>query len=148
MYAIEIPDSSLDFVSQLLCKLIDLFDDYIFINCTESPLKELSYLTVNSIYYRLVDNKCIKELIDEKNYIESYKLDKIDQQGYTLNQYIEMCILYELENIIVVSKNMYQKFDESIIELQPDITISICPDGLNEIQITGNLSLIDKIIKC
>ena len=142
MYIIKIPNNlnKYDYVCKLLNKLLKQFDEYDFCNCTVSPINEYSYVKINDIYYRKI--KSIPEVcIDELNYIESYKNENLKSQGITLQDYIEMCKLFELEKIILI-----EKFEDKVKNLLPLATILICPDGLSEMHFDGQDKILASIV--
>ncbi len=143
MYIIKIPSNvnKLDFVNKLLNKLLNVFNDYELMNCTESPLNEYAYFEYKGMYYRKIMRENSIVVINEANYVDSYEKENLMSQGISLQEYIEMNMLFELEKILVVSK-----FDEQIDSLLPLITISICPDGLNEVHFSGQETLLNNLI--
>lgn len=148
MRIINIPSkiNKLAFVYNLLFKLLDEFKEYDFFNSTKSPISELSYTEHNGLFYRKIQKIDIIKLIDESNYINSYKADGLDKQGYTLMEYISFCLLFELEEIIVVDKNITDDVFTSINEQESLVTLLICPDGLDEIHIIGEKDFLNVIV--
>ena len=138
---IEIPNKTnkYNFVCELLDLLQNTFCMYEFINCTQSPLNDFDYSENNGLYYR---NLSIKLNIDisDPDYIKSYDKDNLLSQGISLQEYIDMCLLFELEEVMLISQK-----SNPINLLSPLITISICPDGLNEIHFSGNQVLLNEI---
>jgi len=147
MKKINIPSKTnkLAFLYNLLFKLLDEFKEYDFINFTKSPISELSYTEHKGLFYRKIQKIDIIKFIDESNYINSYKADGLDKQGYTLMEYISSCLLFELEKIIVVDKNITDDIFTSINEQESLVTLLICPDGLDEIHIIGEKDLLNVI---
>lgn len=149
MNRIELPKNAnkLKFVYSVLRVLLDEFNDCAIINRTESPIKEYEYENHDGYYYRLIDINDFSKCADRANYIEPYRLDKMHHQGFTIDQYIEMCWLFELEEIIVVKKNGTRTSIDQLLKVKPVLSLDICPDGLNEIHWRGTLSkgIIEKI---
>lgn len=141
MHIIKIPSNvnKLDFVNKLLNKLLSEFNGYEFINCTKSPVNEYTYFEYKGMYYRKIIRENI--VVNEVNYVDSYKKEKLMNQGISLQEYIEMIMLFELEKILVVSK-----FDNQVNSLLSLITILICPDGLNELHFSGQETLLNNMI--
>lgn len=148
MYIIEIPKyrNRVQFVYDILDKLVENFIEYDFINCTDSPIDELSYIKSNGVYYRKIQRQNIAELINESNYLNAYRADNLDKIGCNLKDYIEMCLLYELGEIKVIHKDNNckpLKFENALNSLA---SLIVCPDGLDEIHIIGTDCLVQKIV--
>ncbi|MDE5547985.1 MAG: hypothetical protein K2J30_03205, partial [Clostridia bacterium] len=119
--------------------LISRYSDYDFINCTESPIEELSYTKTNGLYYRKIQTGNVLDIVDKANYIQSYKADNLAKQGWTLEEYIEACLLCELGEIKAVSKSNAEHNIEVLMKLV------VCPDGLEEIHIECDKEIFDVI---
>ena len=142
MYILKIPSNvnKFDFVTDLLKKLQSEFVHYEFMNCTESPINEYNYFKHNRMYYRKIE-KDTSIIINEANYTDSYEKENLKKQGISLQEYIEMCMLFELEKIMIISK-----FDMQIDDLKPLVTMLVCPDGWDEIHFIGQDMLLNDII--
>ena len=123
----------------------NLFVEYTFINCTESPIDEFEYLENSGIYYR--ELKTHKRLqVNEHNYMNSYEKDNLKETGITLKEYIDMCLLFELDRIELIPKCQTNQFQAGNVAFDHVATILICPDGLDEIQIDANERVSIKLI--
>ena len=132
------------FVRFTLLKLMDSFKDYVFINCTSSPMPKMEYEEKNGLFYRELTKESPQDRIEISSYEDSYIADKIEIQGYSLEEYIEFCLLFELGKVMIVNKTkakntVYLNSDHVIA------TLDICPDGFNEILVTGNKEIVDRI---
>ncbi len=147
MHIISIPGNSnkYDYVLNILNLLNDIFVEYTFINCTESPIDEFEYLENGGIYYRELrtNERC---QFNQHNYINSYEKDNLKETGITLKEYIDMCLLFELERIELIPKCQINQIQIGNIDLDHVATILICPDGLDEIQINANEEVLSKLI--
>lgn len=147
MHIISIPGNSnkYDYVLNKLNLLQNIFVEYTFINCTESPIDEFAYLESNGIYYReLKTNKRCQ--VNEHNYMNSYEKDNLKETGITLKEYIDMCLLFELDRIELIPKCQRDQIQIDHIVFDHVATILICPDGLDEIQINANKEVLSKLI--
>lgn len=147
MHIINIPGNTnkYEYVLNILSLLKDIFFEYTFINCTESPMDEFEYLYYDGIYYREFGTNERRQ-IDEQNYMTSYEKDNLKANGFTLREYIDMCLLFELDRIELVPKCQVNQFQIGNIVFDRVATISICPDGLDEIQIDANGKVLNKLI--
>ena len=147
MHIISIPGNSnkYDYVLNTLNLLQDIFVEYTFINCTESPINEFEYIVNNGIYYReLKTNKMYQ--VNEHNYMNSYEKDNLKETGITLKEYIDMCLLFELDRIELIPKRQRDQIQMGHIVFDHVATILICPDGLDEIHINGDKEVLSKLI--
>ena len=147
MHIISIPGNlnKYDYVLNILNLLQDIFVEYTFINCTESPIDEFEYIESNGIYYRELktDKSC---QVSEHNYMSSYEKDNLKETGITLKEYIDMCLLFELDRLERIPKCQRDQIQIDDIVYDRVATISICPDGLDEIQINANKEVLSKLI--
>ena len=148
MYTIKIPltKNKLYFVYEVIEKLMNVFPNYTFVNRTDSPLDEIEYLEKDGFYYRVIRDKIPPlSLINQSNYTLSFSSDGLDKQGYTLQQYIETCMLFELNEISIIAIPN-EHYDINSFDLSQSIAIiEILPDGLNEIHFNGKEYVIEII---
>ena len=129
------------FIIDLLNGVRNEFEKYIFINRTSSPMQAYSYIERQGYYYRKMnDMNYISINTDE--YVEAYRKERLHDQGISLNEYVEMIILFELEHILMCLDN-----NDAIDKIPALVNILICPDGLNEIHIYGESELVSDIVK-
>lgn len=139
---IEVPKgaSYLNFANRLLDKLLKEFADYEFINRTESPIDEFTYIEHDGYYYRKVTRDDSIVVVDESRYVDFYKLNDMMASGISFQECIEYMVFMELTEILVVSK-----FDGQIENLSPIVTIDINSDGWDEIFFSGEETLLNKM---
>ena len=106
---------------------------------------EFEYLENGGIYYRELrtNERC---QFNQHNYINSYEKDNLKETGITLKEYIDMCLLFELDRIELIPKCQINQIQIGNIDLDHVATILICPDGLDEIQINANEEVLSKLI--
>lgn len=147
MQIIHIPknENKLNFVYNILCTLIDSCKEFTFFNCTESPIDEY-------VYFDCCGSKCRKmkkeqpiKLINSADYLQNFLADGLNKQGYTLQHYVETCLLFELGEIKVVNGDFYEPNYRALCHYDIVATIEICPDGLDEIHIVGNADFLIRI---
>ena len=148
MYVIEMPVNYRPFkyVKWLLNSLIEKYQNYCFINLTDSPINSFDYKKCGDYYCRKIENQDVFNFINESDYVSSYKADKLDRQGFTLNEYIETCLLFELCEIQIIESLKVDEYIEGKIHLHPYFSLKICPDGLNEIHVLGAESAVNDVI--
>lgn len=92
-------------------------------------------------------SKDIKESLNKSNYLFPYYLDKLDKQGLTIEDYIDYCLLFELDNIKVIPRDCNKDVYSVVKDVKPLVALLICPDGLGELQIIGETEICNKIIE-
>lgn len=144
MLTIYIPkdENKLDFVCNILDTLLTTCKEFTFFNCTESPIDEYDYFSYNGRKCRKMEQGQSIERINKTRYLQSYVVDGLDKQGYTLRDYIDACRLFELETINVAYGNFNQPRCTGLESSNIVATIAVCPDGLNEIHISGDLEFL------
>ncbi len=151
MLIIKIPhlENKINFIYQIIYKIKEKFDCYDFINCTDSPIQEFQYRKMGKVFVRKLGEQKKHLKINNANYEQSYHLDNIEKQGLSLSEYIEHCLIFELNTIYICKKNINFFCEEDLINKSVAIFL-ICPDGLDEIHIEAKekiLNVMSNILK-
>ena len=147
MFTVCIPENShkIQFIYKFIYGVMNLYPACGFFNITDSPLKEFEYIKVKDLFMRKISGNELKLNVDKEKYMEAYCLDKIDKQGISFKEYLDLCFIFELCNVHIVPYNVQQQFMESVDVAISLCCISVCPDGLNEIIVDGDKFNEDKI---
>ena len=147
MHIIRIPTNvnKYSYVLNILNLLQNIFNEYTFVNCTQSPIDEFEYSKNDSVYYREL-KKIQRPDIDEFSYMNPYQKDNLKKGGFTLKEYVEMCLLFELDRIEIVKKDPSLENQTNQEAFNTIATLLICPDGLNEIHISGSNTVLNKLV--
>lgn len=133
------------YVLEILSFLQNAFIEYSFINYTEAPINEFVYSEDNGVYFRelqLTPNPSINKSL----YLSSYDKDNLIYSGFTLEEYIDMCLLFELNRIEIVEKCTGAQIQINSNNHNSIATLLICPDGYSEIHFEGSTKILNRLM--